>query len=116
MGQARELEYDINGMIRHNGKLYLRMGNLLALFEDGVLTPLSVGESNEILYTVAPTTDNVPGIQILAKQKVFLERLTPDICVDVEGRYWYLPKGAETPDNADAQQTFAFRRFAQHPH
>lgn len=99
LGQARELTYDVNGMIQFGGKLYMRMGNVLALFEDGVLKPLSVAESNAILYLEnhAPDLNNVPVIKILDGQEIWLERLSPDICQDVQGRFWYYPEGSMEP-------------------
>ena len=102
LGQLRELDYDINGMIEYDGKLYLRMGNILAEFQDGTLYPLSVEESTAILYTTAPTTTNAPSITIRSGKEVWLERLTPEICQDVQGRYWYLPADASTPQRATA--------------
>ena len=97
LDQDEKLSYDINGMIHYGGKTYLRMGNILAEFLDGTLNPLSVAESNQILYKVAPSTTNAPSIMIRNGQQIWLERLSPEICKDFQGRYWYLPADASAP-------------------
>ena len=54
--------------------------------------------------------DNVPEITIRNGQMVWLERLTPEICRDVQGRYWYYPAGSTAePQPATASSGYSLR-------
>ena len=89
LGQLRELDYDVNGMILCDGKLYLKMGDVLAEYADGELKLLNTEQTNAILYEEAPNLNNTPNIRINQGQQVKLERLTNEIFRDIQGRYWF---------------------------
>ena len=89
LGQLRELDYDVNGMILYDGKLYLKMGDVLAEYADGELKLLNTEQTNDILYEEAPNLNNTPNIRINQGQQVKLERLTNEIFRDIQGRYWF---------------------------